>query len=169
MDLEKARMTDPEGTDITWTNYNDERMMFLGHEFGKPLNINYGGHADCTGVIAGTLNHTGAFPHIKALLKNDLVVTVEGGGKYGDAWREKIEELNKIEFPELDAAFTPKRGRTYKLLGPGFFWFWEMASRYCSGRFPPKKRGRISHVCELVTRSDAVWLRSQWNRCTYCA
>ena len=124
--------------------------MFLGHEFGKPLNINYGGHADCTGVIAGTLNHTGAFPHIKALLKNDLVVTVEGGGKYGDAWREKIEELNKIEFPELDAAFTPKRGRTYKLPGPGFFWFWEMAVGTVPGAFRLKKEGEFRMFANLL-------------------
>ena len=122
--LEKCHFTDPEGTDFVWTNYDDERRMAIGHEFAKPMYIGHGGVPDCSGTIAGTLNHVGCYPNIRATVKNDLVVKVEGGGEYGDAWRAKLEELNGLELPEAPVGGTDK---TYKLPGPGYFWFYEMA------------------------------------------
>ena len=143
-------MTDPEGTDIEWTNYDDERQMFLGHEFGKPVNIGYSGLADCSGVIGGTLNHAGAFPHIKAYLKDDLVVKVEGGGKYGEAWTKKIEDLNRLELPTLSPMFTLSKGKKYKLPGPGFFWFWEMAIGTMPGAFRLRKEAEFKMFANLL-------------------
>lgn len=125
--MEKCRFTDPEGTDFSWTQYDDERVMSVGHEFAKPAHISHGGKADCTGVVAGTINHLGAFPHVKAFLKDDLVIKVEGGGKYGDAWREKIEELNSLLLPDPPLRHSKNMKGTFKLPGPGFFWFFEMA------------------------------------------
>jgi hypothetical protein len=125
--LEKCRFTDPEGTDFSWTQYDDERLMSIGHEFAKPAHIGHGGKADCAGVVAGTINHLGAFPHVRAQIKDDLVVRVEGGGKYGDAWREKLEQLNKLQLPDPPLRHAKDNTRKFKLPGPGFFWFFEMA------------------------------------------
>lgn len=142
--IRRARLTDPEGTDISWTNYEDGRPLALAHEYCKPFHIGYNGPADCTGVVAGTINHVGAFPNAKAYLKNDLVVKVEGGGRYGDVWREKIEELNKIELPPVGFGGSRQGSDDrYRLPGPGFFWFWEMAIGTIPGVFRVRKESRF--------------------------
>ncbi|MDG6904452.1 MAG: hypothetical protein JRN20_01550 [Nitrososphaerota archaeon] len=148
--IEKGRLVDPEGTDITWTNYDDSRIMKLSHEMGKPVNIGFGGRADCTGVVAGTLNHMGAFPHLKAHLKDDLVVKVDGGGKYGEAWKTKMEELNNIEFPPVPVAISDRVGEKYKLPGPGFFWYWEMAIGTVPGVFRLRKEGKFQTFANFL-------------------
>lgn len=55
----RVRFTDPEGTDVTFSNYNDGRWMYQSHQWGKPLYIT--AEEDATGVIAGTTNHRGVF------------------------------------------------------------------------------------------------------------
>ena len=55
----RVRFTDPEGTDVTFSNYNDSRWMYQSHQWGKPLYIT--AEEDATGVIAGTTNHRGVF------------------------------------------------------------------------------------------------------------
>jgi hypothetical protein len=156
--IERARLTDPEGTDISWTNYDDKRLMYMGHEFGKPVNVGFGGVADCTGLVAGTTNHVGAFPNIKATLKDDLVTKVEGGGKYGELWQEKIEELNKTEFPPVGLAFAQDLETTYRMPGPGFFWFWELAIGTMPGAFRLRKEAQF----ELFANFLHDRIRSGW-------
>ena len=127
LSCEKMRFTDPEGTDIQWTNYQDERPYLENHLLARPLNIGHGfdGKDDCTGVIAGTLNHLGAFPYCKAYLEGGQVVRVEGGGKYGEVWRELLEKLKDVKMP----SFFVKRGedRMYEIKDRGFFWYMECA------------------------------------------
>jgi hypothetical protein len=139
MSLDKARLTDPEGTDVTWTNYDDKRPLRICHEFAKPLNIGLGGKPDCSGVVAGTINHMGAFPRIKAYVKDDLVVKVEGGGKFGEAWREKMETLNKLNIPPVP--LYGDESKLYNFPGPGFFWYWEVAIGTRPGVFRLQKEG----------------------------
>ena len=166
MSLEKSRLTDPEGTDISWTNYDDGRTLTLSHELGKPCNVGRGGSPDCTGVVAGTLNHMGAFPHVKVHVKNDLVTRVEGGGLYGEAWREKLEELNKLEIPEIPPVFTKKFLRRepeekFKLPGPGFFWFWEMGIGTTVGMFRLKREMQMRNYANFLhDRSRAGYVHN---------
>jgi hypothetical protein len=127
MSCEEMRVIDPEGTDVSWTNYKDERPYAVNHQMARPLNIGYGfgGRDDCSGIIAGTLNHLGAFPHCKAYIEGGQVVKVEGGGLYGDVWREKLEEYRDMRLPP----FHPKRRspETYEIREPGYFWYMECA------------------------------------------
>ena len=146
--LVRARLVDPEGTDISWTNYDDGRAMLLSHELGKPCNIGRGGKPDCNGVVAGTLNHMGAFPHARAYVKDDLVVKVEGGGRYGDVWREKIEELNKQTLPPVPPVFTEeflshRPQEKHSFPGPGFFWFFEMGIGTMPGAFRLRREAEM--------------------------
>jgi len=65
------------------------------------------------GVIAGTSNHTGYFPHMKTYLKEGQVYKIEGGGKFGDLLREYMDRTKKIHYPGY-----PK---------PGALYLWEIA------------------------------------------
>ena len=151
---ETGRITDPEGTDISFTNYDDKRPMALAHEYGKPLNIGFNGVEDCTGVIAGTLNHLGAFPNCRAYLKNGLVVKVEGGGRYGEVWREKIEKYNGISFPEFpartDMRLPDMSAPRIRMPGPGFFWYWECAIGTIPGVFRLQEEGQLKHFANFL-------------------
>ncbi|MGI0085460.1 MAG: hypothetical protein ACREBQ_10295, partial [Nitrososphaerales archaeon] len=144
---EKVRITDPEGTDFSFTNYDDERPLYMTHEWGKPINFNYRGVEDCTGVIAGTLNHLGAFPHCKSYLKDGLVVKVEGGGAYGEVWREKIEKYKDVDYPEFPlrtaASLSKDSQIKVKMSKPGFFWYWECAIGTIPGVFRLPQEGRM--------------------------
>jgi len=115
-----VRVTDPEGTDLTFTidpqlySISEERerrpRLTLGHLWGVPqLVINR--ESNARGVIAGTANHTGMYPTLKLYLERHKVVTVEGGGRYGDFIREIIERSKNIQWPEKP--------------GPGFAWLVE--------------------------------------------
>ena len=116
------RITDPEGTDISytlWDEYFDEsRPMFtrdpvLGHLMAHPEPPILA-QEDSTGTIAGTTSHySRPFPHIKAYFEKGLMTKIEGGGKYGEAWRGFLEETKNVQYPEY-----PR---------PGLFWLWEIA------------------------------------------
>jgi hypothetical protein len=119
----RVHLTDPEGTDLTWTLWDEyyERpnaygfaeIPRLGHLFGHPISPLIEAQDD-EGVLAGTTNHTGKpFPYIRILLKQGAVYKIEGGGKYGDAWRELLDETSDIHYP----------GRPR----PGLFWLEEVA------------------------------------------
>ncbi len=74
--------------------------------------------SDCAfhamGIIAGTTSHySRPFPQIKVHIDRGLVTRIEGGGRYGDAWRAFLEETKDHHYPE------------YPRLG--LFWLWELA------------------------------------------
>ncbi len=127
LSCERLHLTDPEGTDVGWTNYQDERVFYPGHLFARPMNIGHGfkGRDDCEGVIAGTTNHMGAFPYTRAYLERGQVVRVEGGGVYGDAWREKLDMYRETRLPPLK--FLYGRQAEYEIPDTGLFWFFECA------------------------------------------
>ncbi len=121
----RVRFTDPEGTDVTFSNYNDSRWMYQSHQWGKPLYIT--AEEDATGVIAGTTNHRGVFEWCEARVDDGLITSVKGGGEYGEIWRQKLDEFKDVIMPPY---------RTRKVAGsrevackhrPGFFWYWECA------------------------------------------
>jgi len=118
----RVRLTDPEGTDITFTlwdeYYDGTRPLFnerpvLGHLMGHP-DPPILPKADARGIIAGTTSHySRPFPQIKVHIAKGLVTRIEGGGRYGDAWRGFLEETKDQHYPEY-----PR---------PGLFWLWELA------------------------------------------
>ncbi len=151
---EKVRITDPEGTDVSFTNYDDSRPMALAHEYGKPINFGYGGTEDCTGVIAGTLNHLGAFPNCRAHVRDGLILKVEGGGEYGDAWREKLEKYRDVVFPEYPIRTAMKlpshNAPKIRTKRPGFFWYWECAIGTIPGVFRLRDEGAMTHFANFL-------------------
>lgn len=115
-------LTDPEGTDITytlWEQYFDEGRVYFGQ---TPLWGHIMGHPpppiiskeNASGVVKGTTSHfSRPFSQISVYLSDGRVAGVAGGGVYGDAWNELIEETKNIHYPCFP--------------GPGLFWLWETA------------------------------------------
>ena len=119
----KVRVTDAEGTDLTltlWDDYFDgsrrgytEKQPQYGHLHGHPPPP-FLEQENATGVVAGTTTHYARpFQRIKVHLENGRVEKIEGGGRYGEAWRELWEEGRNIHYPCYPRS--------------GLFWVWEMA------------------------------------------
>lgn len=124
-----VRLTDPEGTDLTfvlrdehWDAAHYERTQsrrrfeekyYLGHLYGWPTPP-YLPHVPADGIVAGTINHySRPFPYCTATMERGRITKVEGGGAYGDTWREIMEMTKDIQYPEF-----PDKG---------LFWWWECA------------------------------------------
>lgn len=151
----RAHLTDPEGTDVSWSYwpeyYDGTHYGFLaeprhGHLFGHPTPPIIA-REDAAGVVMGTTSHfTRAFPRIAVQLDAGQIVKVEGGGRYGDAWRDLLEESKRIHYPCF-----PR---------PGLFYLWEVAigtnpkisrprnmERHSSGGFEwERRRSGIIHM-----------------------
>jgi hypothetical protein len=118
----KVHLTDPEGTDLTYTLW-DEYFDGTRRGYGQtPWWGHVMGHAptpilpqeDATGIVAGTTNHfSRPFVPLRVALQDGRVETVEGGGRYGDAWRTLHAEARNTQYPSF-----PR---------PGLFWLWEIA------------------------------------------
>ncbi len=151
MSCKVLKLTDPEGTDVQWTNYSDGRVYNPGHMYARPSYIGhgFGGKDDCSGVVAGTLNHMGAFPHCKAYIEGGQVVRVEGGGKYGEVWRQKLEKYKDVRLPAFPigtrtaTSLTNGEVEKYQISDPGLFWWWEAAIGTTPGVFRLPKEGRF--------------------------
>ncbi len=126
---------------VEWTNYKDERGYLAMHQYARPINIGYGnnGQDDCHGVIVGTVNHLSAYPRLKAHIDGGQVIRIEGGGTYGEAWREKLEKYRNVEWPLYPMTWDgePK----CKLPAPGMFWFFECAVGTVPGGFRMPRQG----------------------------
>lgn len=124
-----VRLTDPEGTDLTFTlkpeHWTAEHYQttgsrrrfaekyYLGHLYGYPTPP-YRPMPIVNGVVAGTLNHYGKpFPHCRVFVEDGRITNVEGGGAYGDKWAEVLHDTRNVQYPEYP--------------GPGLFWLWEVA------------------------------------------
>lgn len=118
----KIRVTDPEGTDLSYTLWDDyftgnwfafNETPFWGHLMAHPWTPVLK-KEDATGVIAGTTSHySKPFPLVRVTVERGKVGRVEGGGLYGEAWRELMEETKEVQYPSFPAK--------------GLFWLWEMA------------------------------------------
>lgn len=138
----RVRLTDPEGTDLEYTLWTGYRRTGEGVSARAYSETPFWGHLmghgptpilpeeDTTGVIAGTTNHfSRAFPRVQLELRNGRVVTVHGGGGYGDAWRALLGETSDIKYPCFPE--------------PGLFYLWEVAI----GTHPKIHRpANISHL-----------------------
>jgi hypothetical protein len=125
----RGRLSDPEGTEISWTYWEDyfdpnhykrtgsvphfRQEPFFGHLFGRPTPP-FIIKDDAQGVVSGTTNHVGRpFPNIKVYVEKNKVVKVVGGGGYGDLWRILLQDTEDNKYPEH-----PEKG---------LFYWWEMA------------------------------------------
>lgn len=119
----RVHLTDLEGTDISYSlneTYWDgshhgwipEPKRWYGHLFGHPTPpLPY---SDAVGTVQGTTSHfSRAFPQISLEIEDGQVRSVDGGGRYGLAWAEKIEETKSIQYPGF--------------VRPGLFNLWEAA------------------------------------------
>jgi len=169
----KLHLTDPEGTDLSLTileaPFHDEGR----HDYGvtpkwghlmahPPTPIER--EDDSAGQIKGTIGHFGRpFPHIELEVRRAKLEEIRGGGNYGAAWRELMEESKDTKYPSFPE--------------PGLFWLWEIAigtnpkitrpdniEWQSSGGFEwERRRAGIIH-CGLGTRwrsSEEVWAGEQ--------
>ncbi len=156
----EVRITDPEGTDITYTirdeiydeshaRYRDDWLekwvpgnkqmwsTFLpGHVWGKPWFLS--DFEDANGVIAGTMNHIGPYPHAKMAVENSKVVSIEGGGLFGEKLRKLDDETKDLQYPGFP--------------GKGLMWLWE-ASIGTNPKIHRPRHGYLDGwVCGLYER-----------------
>jgi hypothetical protein len=156
----QVRITDPEGTDITYTNrdeyYDEGRERYRddwlerwvpgnkkmwstylpGHIWGKPWFLSE--FEDTNGIIAGTMNHIGPYPHLKMTLENSKVVAIEGGGVFGDKLRRLHDDTRDLQYPGHP--------------GTGLLWLWE-ASIGTNPKIHRPRRGYLEGwVCGLYER-----------------
>lgn len=120
----RVRVTDPEGTDLTYTlheayfdgsrrGFTENPVRSYGHLLGHPPQPMLEDE-DASGVICGTTGHFARpFPRIRLRLEGGQLVVVEGGGAYGRAWNDLLEATRHTSYPCF-----PR---------PGLFWLWEVA------------------------------------------
>jgi hypothetical protein len=143
-------LIDPEGTDVHWTNYDDERIYAPSHMFARPYNIGhgFGGKDDCSGVIAGTICHLGAFPHCRVQVEGGQVIKVEGGGSYGDCWREKLEWLKDRRLPQMYVLGSATK--KFQISDPGYFWYNEGAIGTVPGMCRTEREGMFQNYANCL-------------------
>ncbi len=117
----RVRVTDPEGTDISWTLLPE----FWSGEGGfskDPIHNHHMYHpippispsSDAEGVVGGTTAHfSQPYPQLRLHVRGGRVEQVEGGGAYGKGLRDLVEETRDIQYPDFP--------------GKGILWFWEAA------------------------------------------
>ncbi len=118
----KVRLTDPEGTNVTYTLFPE---YFDGTRRGY-TEVPWWGHLlahgptpildkeDATGVFAGTTSHfQRPFERVQLEVERGRLERIIGGGTYGDAWRALKDEARNTRYPCF-----PREG---------LFWLWEIA------------------------------------------
>jgi len=117
----RIRITDPEGTDITYTNHDEyydskrefyhpdlvERFWKNNPEFGKtylPGHITgrpwmYIPKEDAYGVIAGTTNHIGPVPWTQLKVVDGKITEINEGGEFGEKLRKLKEQTDHLQYP----------------------------------------------------------------------
>lgn len=117
-DAAKVHITSPEGTDIGWDVTEHQAELWpkgayiSGHILGSTIQgIRFGHPVETfleeaktlfptlSGVVAGTSNHTGYYPHIEVHVEKGMITEIIGGGKYGELWREVKERYKDAEYP----------------------------------------------------------------------
>lgn len=156
----RVRITDPEGTDLTYTNrdeyYNASRTEYRedwldswvstnkgmwrtylpGHVWGKPWFLT--AQEDGNGVIAGTMNHVGPYPRMTATVENGKITEISGGGLFGDKLRQIMDETKDIQFPRYP--------------GKGMLYWWEASIGTNPKIHRPRKEYLKGWACGIYER-----------------
>jgi hypothetical protein len=180
----RFRARDPEGTDITWTvkpHYWEEakktynfNIVHEGHLSPIPMGMGVDSfmESDAEGVIAGTLNHAGPFPHLRVSINRANFSGVEGGGQYGQLLREALGKWKDVQLPghpgpginklwEVAIGTTPKATRTKSYREEGGSWerarsgviHWGMGSRagFVMARLMPEQWNEFNEKSDAPT------------------
>lgn len=129
----QVHITDPEGTDLTFTLWDEyvenagPGVYRKGHIALHPYPpVAPSENSDMSGVISGTFAHYNApFPHITYHVEDGRVDRVEGGGEYGDQVRTLVEETADVQYPNYP--------------GTGLFWPIEFAVGTNPKAFRPER------------------------------
>ena len=76
-----------------------EFAYFAGHVAGVPAGYAAIEQSDFEGVIAGTVGQWNQVPKVTVHHKRGEAISIEGGGDYGDMWRESVELTKDIQYP----------------------------------------------------------------------
>ena len=155
-----VRITDPEGTDVTYSNhdayydasrrrYADEwlsrwvpsnkgmwQTYLPGHVWGKPWFLNP--LDDGSGVVAGTMNHIGPYPRIEMKVENSRITEIRDGGLFGEKLRKLEKETGGLEYPGHP--------------GKGLLYWWEASIGTNPKIHRPRKNYLQGWACGLYER-----------------
>jgi len=117
-DATEVHITSPEGTDLRWEVTEQQSKLWeqgawqSGHIIGSAIQGIRFGHpvetfvreadtlmSTINGVVGGSSNHTGYFPHAQVHIERGQIKSIEGGGKYGELWREVMERYKDFHYP----------------------------------------------------------------------
>ncbi|MEX2134731.1 MAG: hypothetical protein WEB67_11365 [Acidimicrobiia bacterium] len=117
-DAAAVRITDPQGTDISWEVTEEQAALWPrganvpGHLLGSTIQaVRFARPVETflneakklmptlNGVVAGTGNHTGYFPHIEVTIESGMITGIKGGGEYGRLWREVVDDYAEAQYP----------------------------------------------------------------------
>ncbi len=118
----RVRITDPEGTDISFTNHDDYwdakrefynpelvnrvwagnekfgRTYLPGHITGRPWMFHPTKEDGC-GIIAGTTNHIAAVDWTQLVVENSRITQINEGGEFGNKLRDVMERTKNDQYP----------------------------------------------------------------------
>jgi hypothetical protein len=162
-DAVEVRITDPQGTDLQFAVTEAEARHWAteawvpNHLFLNPAVENrsparatdsvppeHYSLPRANGVIAGTGNHVGYFPHMAFHLNDGLVTRIDGGGQFGDMIRHVLERTRDVQYPhypepgyaflvEIALGTNPKEFRNRAGLFDGYFPMPNLGERKRSG------------------------------------
>lgn len=113
--VSEGTIDDPQGTHVRWRMSREQAARWAqyvnivnNHLFVYPKTAET---TELSGVIAGTANHSGFFPHMAVhLSERGRVVKVEGGGRYGELFRDLI---NQPKLANTQVPTAPEKGYWY--------------------------------------------------------
>jgi hypothetical protein len=130
----RVRITDPEGTDISFTNHREYwdanreyydpvltstfwrgnehfgKTYLPGHITGRPWMLHPSLEDGC-GVIAGTTNHIAPCDWTQLIVENSKITRINAGGAFGDKLRDVMARTEHLQYPGY-----PDKG---------LMWWWE--------------------------------------------
>lgn len=123
-----VRVTDPQGTDISFEGYSMCTKVDLNSDEDKPF-YTFGTEQvgllpqkpvpNAEGVIVSTSIHTGRVPEMRLTVKNGQGVKIEGGGQAGIQWARDWEKGKNAKSNDRQTIFGGHSG-------PGINWFEEL-------------------------------------------
>lgn len=101
--VKNLRMTDPNGTDLTWTFDDVTWPRYLAAFGDRPSShaprMHLASPPNMRGVFVSTKTHPGMIPRLEMRIEGGRIVELTGGGSLGDHMREAFEKYKDIHYP----------------------------------------------------------------------